>query len=158
VPGVNSGTPFGIGGQQWFGTNAENILPKLTCDPRSGLKSGQYFNPSCFTIPAYGTQGDAIWPYIKGPAYFNSDLSLFKNFKIHESQNLQFRFEAFNFINHPLKAFAQNGNSDVHLNFTGPAAANGATLSMTNTNPLTTGYPLYSEGRRVLELEVKYEF
>jgi hypothetical protein len=155
VPGVNGGSPIGVSGQNWFGTNSINILPALTCDPRNGLKSGQYFNPSCFTVPAYGQQGDSIWPYIKGPAFFNSDLSLYKNFLIRESQKVQFRIEAFNFINHPLESFGQNGTNDITLNFKNNSTGN---LASTNQNTLTNGTPLYSVGRRVVELALKYEF
>ena len=36
-----------------------------------------------------------------GPSQFGWDFSILKNFAITESQQLQFRFEAFNFPNHP---------------------------------------------------------
>ena len=55
-------------------------MPVLTCDPRKNLKSGQYFNPNCFAPPTNHQQGDIIWPYIKGPAFFNSDLAIYKDF------------------------------------------------------------------------------
>ncbi len=35
-----------------------------------------------------------------GPRFFNSDMSLFKNFAITERFGAQFRFEAFNVFNH----------------------------------------------------------
>ena len=35
-----------------------------------------------------------------GPSFFNSDMSLFKNFAITERVGAQFRFEAFNVFNH----------------------------------------------------------
>jgi hypothetical protein len=35
-----------------------------------------------------------------GPSFFNSDMSLFKNFAITERFGAQFRFEAFNVFNH----------------------------------------------------------
>jgi Carboxypeptidase regulatory-like domain/TonB-dependent Receptor Plug Domain len=102
----------------WFGTSSiNNLLPLLTCNPAKGLKSGQYFNPSCFSMPAYGQQGTLIWPYIHGPAYFDSDLALYKNFKITERQSVQFRVSATNFLNHPLAQFGLAGNSDESLNF-----------------------------------------
>jgi hypothetical protein len=131
------------------------LLPVLTCNPGANLKSGQYFNPNCFTPPAPGQIGNIIWPYIKGPALFNSDLSLYKNFAIREKQKIQFRFEAFNFLNHPLPAFnALGNNADVTLRFSN-AAGN---LTQTNQNSLTTGYPSYTVNRRVLEFALKYMF
>jgi hypothetical protein len=152
VNGVNYG---GIGNSQYLGTNDILLEPLVTCDPRKGLSSGQYFNPSCFTIPAPGTQGTTIWPYIKGPSFFNSDLSLYKDFKLGESRSLQFRIEAFNWLNHPNPQFGANGQTnDLHLNFSGP----NNTTSYTNTNTSTSGIPLYTVGQRLVELAVKFYF
>ena len=145
---------IGISNQNQLGSNAPPLMPSLICDPRSGLHSGQYFNPSCFAPPAAGTQGNYVWPYIHGPAYFNSDLSLFKNFNITERQRLQFRFEAFNFLNHPLPQFGAEGNGDLTLNFQGT----GGILTQQNTNQVTNGYPTYTVGRRVIEFAIKYNF
>ena len=55
-------------------------------------------------------------PYMRGPAYFDSDLALFKNFKITENQKIQFRLQATNFLNHPLKQFGL-ASSITALNF-----------------------------------------
>jgi len=142
------------GNSALLGTSSMNILPLLTCDPRNGLKSGQYFNTSCFTMPQPGQQGNIIWPYIHGPAFFNSDLSLYKNFTIREHQKIQFRFEAFNFLNHPLPQFNLQGNNDTTLNFAGP----NNTVSYKNLNANTTGSPLFTVGRRVVEFALKYNF
>ncbi len=141
------------GTTQILGTTADSLVPVLTCDPRKGLSSGQYFNPNCFTPPTtQGQNGNIIWPYIKGPAYFDSDLGLYKNFKITERQSIQFRVQAFNFLNHPLPDFTLN-NSDVDLSFN-----KSGTLSPTNVNTNFTGKPLYTTGRRVMELSLKYYF
>ncbi len=153
---LNATYPTGVSNSVYFGTNALQLQPALTCDPRSGLKSDQYYNPSCFTLPALGPNGTSkngptIWPYIKGPAYFNSDLSLYKNFKVTERQNVQLRFAAFNFLNHPLRQFNADGtNNDLRLTF-----ASGGT---TNSNARFTGYPEYTVGNRLIELAVKYMF
>ena len=114
---LNVSWPGDFSNQRYLGTNAVTLVPKITCDPRSGLKSGQYFNPSCFAPPTGGQNGDIIWPYIKGPAFFNSDLAVYKNFKLTERQKVQLRFSAFNFLNHPLPQFNAGGNSDIQLNF-----------------------------------------
>ncbi len=103
----------------WFGSSSYNLLmPILRCNPASNLKSGQSFNDQCFGVPAYGQQGPLVWPYMRGPAYFDSDLALFKNFQITERQKLQFRISAINWLNHPLSQFGLAGNSDQELNFT----------------------------------------
>ena len=89
--------------------------PILTCDPTSGLGKNQYINPNCFALPtAIGQNGPTVLPAIYGPAFFNWDLGLFKNFQITESKKLQLRFNGYNFLNHPLWSF--NG-SNLNLGF-----------------------------------------
>ncbi len=102
--------------QTWFGVSPDNsgfvLMPLLLCDPSKNLKSGQRFNPNCFGMPAYGQQGPFEWPYMRGPAYFDSDLALYKNFQITERQKIQFRMSATNWLNHPLAQFGLAGNTD----------------------------------------------
>jgi hypothetical protein len=152
---LNMVTASGDTNTNILGTNSENLAPVVICDPRSNLSSGQYFNPACFAPDTtVGSQGSFIWPYIKAPAYFNSDLSMYKNFQFKEHQNVQFRFQTYNFLNHPLPQFDASGNNtDVSLNFN-----NNGVLSMTNQNTSTTGVPLNTVGRRVVMLSVKYNF
>lgn len=172
----------------WFGTNAINLLlPQVVCDPRNHAK-GAYFNPSCFQTPAYGTQGTLIWPYIRNPNYFDSDVALFKNFQITERQKLQFRISATNWLNHPLGQFGLAGNGDESLGFglntpytisgsalgstgnecaflnasinaaTNTCTTNTVSLSQTNTNPQLTGKPAFKTGSRQVLFAVKYYF
>lgn len=147
-------TCAGYTAQNQLGTNALSLQPRITCDPRSGVRSGQYFNPGCFAPPLPGTQGDIIWPYIKAPAFFNSDLAIYKRFLVHDRHRIELRFSAFNFLNHPLPQFGAGGNSDIHLNF---ANASGV-QQQTNQNSLTTGMPMFKVGRRVVEFALKYNF
>lgn len=150
---LNAQWPGDFSNQRYLGTNAVNLLPRLTCDPRSNLSDGQYFNPNCFAPPTGGVNGDVIWPYIKGPAFFNSDLAVYKRFNISEKQKVELRFSAFNFLNHPLPQFNAGGNSDILLNFN-----NNGALSQTNVNKNTTGTPMFKVGRRVVEFTLKYNF
>ncbi|MDR3718234.1 MAG: TonB-dependent receptor [Bryobacteraceae bacterium] len=146
-------TAGGLNSQMWLGTDSANIMPALTCDPRSNLKSGQYFNPACFALGPQGTNGPTVWPYIHGPAYFHSDLSIYKNFQIRERHSIEVRLDSFNFLNHPLKTFNANGaNTDLSLVFNTPVAG------ATNSNLLTTGAPLYTTGLRLVMVAVKYKF
>ncbi len=152
---LHDGSYDSVSNSSYIGTNSTPLLPILTCDPRTGLHSGQYFNPSCIGAPAPGQVGTIIWPYVKGPALFNSDLSLYKNFAIKEKQKLQLRFEAFNFLNHPLREFnALGNNADTSLKFSDGAGH----LTSTNQNDVTTGSPLYTVNRRVIEFAIKYNF
>jgi hypothetical protein len=148
---LNVNWPSNVSNSVFLGTNNQILVPMLTCDPRNGLSSGQYFNPSCFTPPPAGQQGNVIWPYIKGPGYFNSDLSLMKNFKIREGKSLQFRVHASNFLNHANPQFNTNGSQDLNLHF-------GGGYGTTNTNTVTTGTPAYSTGMRIVEFAVKFYF
>ena len=54
---------------------------------------------------------------LRGPSFFNTDLSLFKNFRITEGQKLEFRAEIFNIFN---KVNLSNPDSCVDCN---PATA-----------------------------------
>jgi hypothetical protein len=183
--GLKSAT---VNASTWFGTSSiNNLLPSLTCNPAAHLAKGQYFNPNCFSVPAFGRQGALIWPDMSGPAYFDSDLALFKTFKISERQSVQFRMSATNFLNHPLAQFGLAGNGDQSLNFTNnytvpiagtatgvdgneckflgsPVGADGnchpkvTGISPTNTNTNTTGKPGFKTGSRIMTFALKYYF
>ena len=165
----------------WLGTtyNSDGLIPLVTCDPRKHA-SGLYFNPNCFGPPLPGQQGTLNMPYMHGPAYFDSDLAIYKNFNISERQKLQFRLSATNWLNHPLPQFGLAGIGDEQLNFTSHTTMvensqqecyllNGSTsvapcnvaitgLSQTNTNPQTTGKPSFKTGSRSLLFALKYYF
>lgn len=155
----------------WFGSDAYHyLLPAIVCDPRKGLSSGQYFNPNCFAPPAYGQQGNLQWPYIKGPAFFDTDLAIGKQFRIRESKNLEFRIQASNWINHALPQFGLASIADEQLNFTQmtpytmtdtsgkTVTGNVVSLSQRNTNPLTTGKPQFATGSRIITIVGKFNF
>ena len=155
----------------WLGTDSPHVLlPQVTCDPRKGLTAGHYFNPNCFAPPAYGQQGTLQWPYIKGPAYVDSDLSVFKSFRITESKRVELRIQANNFLNHPLPQFGLAGTGDEQLNFqqSTPMTVTDTSgtvqnvqvisLSQTNTNALTTGKPLFKTGSRLITAALKFYF
>jgi hypothetical protein len=79
----------------------------------SGCPSNQqtiscWYNPAAFALPPLAPGqtfahvfGDASRGMLRGPAQYNVDFSVFKNFPIRESQNLQLRGEAFNLLNTP---------------------------------------------------------
>jgi len=154
--GLNVIWPTSLQPTDYLGTNSvQGTEPQIICDPRKNLGSNQYFNPACFAPPTGGADGNIIWPYIKGPAYFNSDLAIYKDFAFKEHQKIELRFSAFNFLNHPLWQFGTAGSSvDETLNFTNSSGQ----LMQTNQNPLTNGSPAYKIGRRVVEFAAKYNF
>jgi len=156
--GLNPNFGSGISNQSILGTDGIALEPYLTCNPASHLASGQYFNPSCFAEPATrGVNGPLIWPTVVTPAFFDTDLGIYKNFKIHESQAIQFRLTAFNLPNHPLSRFGLN--NDVNLQFGCPTGQTCTSPSQwVNTNASTDGRPHAKIGNRSLEYALKYTF
>jgi hypothetical protein len=70
----------------------------------------QYFNPAAFAPAASGTFGSAGRNILRGPGYFDVDMSIFKEFLFTERWKLQFRAEAFNLEN---RANFQNPTASV---------------------------------------------
>ena len=141
------GTTFNVSNVSLLGTPNIQLNPVLTCDPAANLGTNQFINPNCFAIPTgIGQNGPSVLPAIYGPAFFNADLGLFKNFQISESKKLQFRFNGTNFLNHPLWSF--NG-SNLNLGFDG-------TTGKVNT-PLF-GTVTQKQGHRIIQLAVKFYF
>jgi hypothetical protein len=101
---------------------------------------------------AVGQNGPTVLPAIYGPAFFNSDLGIFKNFQIKESMKLQFRVQAQNFLNHPLWSFPNTNN--LTLNYT-QASPGSSTITQNNS---TFGYTTFKQGQRIVELVVKFYF
>jgi hypothetical protein len=67
-------------------------------------------------MPTPGHNGAIREPESFGPGFFNTDMSLFKTFKITEHQSVQFRLEGFNFLNHPNPTFT-SGDPNLNLVF-----------------------------------------
>lgn len=136
------------------GTGEIPLEPIITCNPTKNLGKNQYLNGSCFQLPTtQGANGPIVPSEYFGPWSVNSDLSLFKNFQMGESRKLQFRFEAYNFLNHPFYSFASTGPGSSALNLT-YAEVNGQ-ITQTNTG---FGYAPIKIGQRVVELALKFYF
>lgn len=79
--------------------------------PRSQRSVNNWFNAAAYADPVNYTFGDAGRNTLIGPDTNDLDFSLRKTFPIRESQNVEFRLEFFNALNHP--NFAQpDGNID----------------------------------------------
>jgi hypothetical protein len=70
-----------------------------------------WFNTAAFAVPvfSFGTAGRGL---VRNPAFYNSDISLFKNIPIGERFSAQFRVEAFNALN-----IINPGNADGNASF-----------------------------------------
>jgi hypothetical protein len=87
---------------------------------------------------------------LRSPAFFDTDLSLFKDFHVTETQRIQFRFDAFNFLNHPIDSFTSSTN--LSLQFT-----QNSTGGYTQTNNIF-GIANQKANNRIVELAIKYYF
>ncbi|NYF79904.1 TonB-dependent receptor [Granulicella arctica] len=147
-----------VGSIGLLGTPDVTLMPTLTCNPRSKTGGRQFINGSCFALPAQGTNGPNFYPYMHGPAYFNSDLSAQKGFHLGSTRELQFRAAAFNFINHPLVTFNSIRSAEYNnLSFTGTTPST-AVVDPNATSGQTFGYASLTSGRRIMELSAKFVF
>ncbi len=110
-----SGTPFtvfdsndvSLQGQapeiSGFSSNRPNVVGNPNSGPRT---AAQWFNVSAFQritqdpnspVEQFGNEGRNA---VEGPGYVNWDFSAFKNIRLTESKELQFRGELFNVLNH----------------------------------------------------------
>jgi hypothetical protein len=156
IPGSSGGNCNGNGvsngiqvsNTSLLGTSDLTLAPLLTCNPTSNLGKNQYINPNCFALPTQiGQNGPTVIRPMYGPSYFNSDLGMFKNFNISESKKLQFRFNAYNFLNHPLWSF-YNGTGLGNVGFSSP----------TTINTPGFGTVVDKQGHRVIQVAVKFYF
>jgi len=92
---VLSGTDRSLSG---IGNDYADVVGNPARPP--GVSSIQeYFNTAAFTPAATGTFGTAGRNDLRGPNYFDIDLSIFKDFNFTERWCLQFCSEAFNVEN-----------------------------------------------------------
>jgi hypothetical protein len=148
---------YAVESQSILGTPDVNLQPVLTCNPKSHLGSHQYLNPSCFALPAIGTNGQYIEPYAHGPAFFNTDLTLEKGFNLGEGRDLRFRIAGFNFINHPLNSFGTGYALQTTLQIN-DTSANGSPATATVDPATGFGSAPQKLGRRLMEVSAKFNF
>ena len=98
---MQTGLPVLIGGATNFLANRPNSTG-ATANLSSGRSALRWFDTTQFVNPANYTYGNVgrVLPDVRGPGTVNWDLSLIKNTHITERLNVQFRAEAFNFLNH----------------------------------------------------------
>jgi hypothetical protein len=119
----------GRSNENWFGTDP-SAAPCLS----AGLDNG-----SCaFGVPANNVFGTSSNGAVRGPGYFNADMSAFKDFSIVGEHSIGFRFDAFNAFN-----IVSYGNPD-----TGITDSNYGNISL--QGPRST--------ERHLQFSLKYSF
>ena len=98
---MQSGLPLLVSGANNFLASRPNSTG-TAANLSSGQSAARWFDTTQFINPAdytYGTLGRVL-PDVRGPGTVNWDLSAIKNTRFRERFNLQFRAEAFNFMNH----------------------------------------------------------
>jgi hypothetical protein len=147
IPGVPNIT---TDSQTWLGTPDILLQPATICDPSTNLKSMQYINASCLVLPKLGTNGPYRLPYLRGPGFFNTDLSVQKSWAVGNKKMFIVRAAGFNFINHPLTSLVAAGT----------ATPLELVLSDDPSTASSTGFgrAIYKQGRRVIEITLRYNF
>ena len=96
---ITSGTDRSYSG---IGNDFADYVPGVSPARPAGVSQVQeYFNTAAFTAAALGTFGNTGRNILRGPAYFDVDVSVFKDFFLTERFRLQFRAESFNIENRP---------------------------------------------------------
>jgi hypothetical protein len=170
IPGRNntstctpSGTPsvctLPLSNAYLLGTPDIQIQPVLTGSP-AGKKAHQYVDGAAFHLAPLGTQGQWNYGNLRGPAFFNTDLAIRKEFQVADKQRLQFRVAAFNVINRANYTFSNLFPGGYSMNFSqtlNSADINQDLAQATNQNG-NFGFAPIRTGRRVMEISVKYAF
>jgi hypothetical protein len=78
-----------------------NDRPNVAADPAlDNPTADRWFNAAAFSMPAFGTFGNAGRNILDGPGYQNVNLAVLKHVPIGTGVRLQLRAEAFNLFNH----------------------------------------------------------
>jgi hypothetical protein len=109
---------------------------------------------SAFCIPEPGDPGIGRNTF-RGPGFWNTDMALYKNFKVTERVNTQFRVEFFNIFNHP--NFENPRNATVGSP-TLTSSVFGQTCCVTSALPSSATVIALGEPNRVIQLGLKVTF
>jgi hypothetical protein len=112
IAGTNqfqSGAPFSVRFSQDYagvGPGSGNQFWHQVGDPKqvtrtSFTDSAVWFNRGAFVQPAAGAFGVQPRNALRNPGFWEWNLSVLRRFRVKESHNLDFRWEAFNALNHP---------------------------------------------------------
>jgi hypothetical protein len=142
------------------------MLLRYSGSPK-GVKKYQYINPDVMHLPGIQDNGPYKVPETRGPAFFNTDLNITRDFHVSEKDIVSLRLAAFNFINRANPTFSSlnPNNYTVNYTYTAPTAGNVSDLlyaapqdqSGFGSTTLANGAP-QKAGRRVLEVSIKYVF
>jgi hypothetical protein len=141
----HSGAPINItSGVDTALNGVQNQRPLQILGNAYGKKTiSNFLNPLAFTLPAPGTLGNMGRNTLFAPGSWDLDMALSRVFNVHEAQNVEARFEAFNVTN-SLQPLIPAGS-------TGAAAV--TVLSNGNFGQINT-----AADPRILQFSLKYIF
>jgi outer membrane receptor protein involved in Fe transport len=132
---VQGGLPFSVNYKD-AGADRDaggNNRPNLTGNPDGPHTQEQWFNAapigssgSAFSRPAPGTFGTMKANSLRGPAYWRTDASIFKHFKLMSARVLELRVEAVNLFNN-----VNLGNPDSEVGVPGNNNTNAGRINST---------------------------
>jgi hypothetical protein len=152
-----------------FTGGSTNAFPFTVCDPTEATGRDVegtllYENVDCFVRPTkIGDLGDRARNVLRRPSIFNTDIALFKNFKLGERRSIQLRWETYNVFN---KAnFSDIDSSLTYTLFQVNPGGTGAACNTTNictaefrqTNS-TFGAASATRSPRVMQVSIRINF
>jgi hypothetical protein len=146
-----------------------NARPNIICDPMTGISgadpTGTSFviNTSCFANPALAQIGNSPRNGVRMPSIFNNDLALFKNIKLGEKREVQFRWEVYNVFNRAnfrdIDAALMYGVVQVNPAGSASCTAAGNTCTAVVKQTRTTfGTPTSARSPRVMQGSIRINF
>jgi hypothetical protein len=153
--GNNTGFNWSYSGGVTDYTGGEvNARPFVVCDPNRQVANAPdgtpvFYDASCFLrSTARGQIGNLSRNMLRLPGVINSDLALFKNFRLGERRNLRFTWETYNLFNH-----TNFRDIDGGMTFT----LNTTTGQVTQTNA-RFGQPISARSPRVMQGSLRLNF
>jgi hypothetical protein len=124
-----------------------------------GKNSVSCVDATAYAAPGRFTYGNVHRNDLHGPGAWSNNLSLFKNFKLHERAEFQFRVEAFNAFNHANVGNPTNITFNVTPQSTTPGTPGYTVGTLAPSSSLSAfGAPSVTGAGRVVQIAGKINF
>lgn len=156
-----------------------NARPDLACDPNTrpgtfdATGTPYLINTACFVKPGTGSIGNLQRNVIRLPVIFNTDVALFKNFKLGEKREIQLRWETYNLFNranftdingamtfaiNTTTAAASGGKCPAGYSLLTPTVCGGPNFGKLLQTSSTFGTPRATRAPRVMQASIRINF